>query len=93
MPLTLLLDLDDTLLNTNLEEFVPAYFKALSKHLASRVSPDVMLPALISGTQLMNESEDFTRTLEEVFNAEFYPKLGIPKDQLSEVARGCRSFY
>ena len=85
MTLTLLLDLDDTLLNTNLEAFVPAYFKALSKHMASRVSPDVMLPALISGTQLMNESEDFTRTLEEVFDAEFYPKLGIPKDQLIEV--------
>jgi FMN phosphatase YigB (HAD superfamily) len=84
MTLTLLLDLDDTLLNTDLEAFAPAYFKALSKHMASRVSPDVMLPALISGTQLMNESEDFTRTLEEVFDAEFYPKLGIPKDQLLE---------
>jgi len=35
MTLTLLLDLDDTLLNTNLEAFVPAYFKALSKHMAS----------------------------------------------------------
>ncbi len=85
MTLTLLLDLDDTLLNTNLEAFVPAYFKALSEHMASRVSPNVMLPALISGTQLMNESEDFSRTLEEVFDAEFYPKLGIPKDQLIEV--------
>ena len=85
MTLTLLLDLDDTLLNTNLEAFVPAYFKALSKHMASRISPDVMLPALISGTQLMNESDDFTRTLEEVFDAEFYPKLGVPKDQLLEV--------
>jgi FMN phosphatase YigB (HAD superfamily) len=85
MTLTLLLDLDDTLLNTNLEAFVPAYFKALSKHMANRVAPDVMLPALISGTQLMNESEDFTNTLEEVFDAEFYPRLGIPKDQLLDV--------
>jgi FMN phosphatase YigB (HAD superfamily) len=33
----------------------------------------------------MNENEDFTRTLEEVFDAEFYPKLGIPKGQLLEV--------
>jgi len=85
MTLTLLLDLDDTLLNTNIDVFVPAYFKALSKHLASRVAPDVLLPALISGTQLMNESEDFTRTLEEIFDAEFYPKLGIPKNQLLEI--------
>jgi FMN phosphatase YigB (HAD superfamily) len=85
MTLTLLLDLDDTLLNTNVDVFIPAYFKALSTHMAKYVSPDVMLPALISGTQLMNENEDFTRTLEEVFDAEFYPRLGIPKDQLLEV--------
>jgi len=30
MPITLLLDLDDTLLNTNMDVFIPAYFKALS---------------------------------------------------------------
>ena len=85
MTLTLLLDLDDTLLDTNLEAFVPAYFQALAKHMASRVSPDVMLPALISGRRLINESEDFTHTLEEVFDAEFYPRLGVSKDQLLEV--------
>lgn len=85
MPITLLLDLDDTLLNTNLESFIPAYFQALSTHMASRVSPQVMLSALISGTNLMNESEDFTRTLEEVFDADFYPRLGIPKSELVDV--------
>jgi FMN phosphatase YigB (HAD superfamily) len=84
MTLTLLLDLDDTLLNTNLDVFAPAYFQALSKHLASRIKPEVMLPALMSGTRLMNESEDFTRTLEEVFDAEFYPKIGIPKAELED---------
>ena len=30
MPITLLLDLDDTLLNTNMDAFIPAYFQALS---------------------------------------------------------------
>lgn len=85
MSLTLLLDLDDTLIDTNLETFVPAYFQALGGHMASRVAPDIMLRALISGTSLMNESEDPTRTLEEVFDSKFYPNLGIPKEELTEV--------
>lgn len=84
MTLTLLLDLDDTLLDTNMDAFVPAYFQALSKRLADRVQPQTMLPALMSGTQLMLASEDPSRTLQDVFEAEFYPKIGIPKEQLSE---------
>ena len=85
MSLTLLFDLDDTLLDTNLESFVPAYFQALVTHLSNYVAADVMLRALIHGMSLMNESEDPTRTLQEVFEAEFYPALGIPKDELLEV--------
>ena len=82
MPLTLLLDLDDTLLDTNMDAFIPAYFGALSKHLKGHVSSDVMLPALMAGTQLMLSSDDPARTLQEVFEAYFYPKLGIPREQL-----------
>lgn len=85
MPLTLLLDLDDTLIDTNLDAFVPAYFQALGQHMSGRVSPEVMLGALISGTSLMTESEDPTRTLEEIFDSRFYPKLGIAKQDLIDV--------
>ncbi|MBI5351784.1 MAG: DinB family protein [Chloroflexi bacterium] len=82
MTLTLLLDLDDTLLNTNLEAFIPGYFQALAKDLAPRVAPEKMLRALISGTRKMSENEDFSRTLEEVFSAEFYPQINIPRAEL-----------
>ena len=41
-----------------------------------------MLRALMHGMNLMNESEDPTHTLQEVFEADFYPKLGIPKEEL-----------
>lgn len=85
MTLTLLLDLDDTLLNTNLESFIPAYFQALAKELASQVAPDLMLRALVSGTNLMNESEDFSHTLQEIFDAEFFPQINIPRDTLESV--------
>ena len=40
MSLTLLFDLDDTLLDTNLDAFVPAYFQALSQHLAEHSAPE-----------------------------------------------------
>jgi len=82
MPLTLLLDLDDTLLDTNLDAFMPAYFQALSQHMANHTAPDVMLRALLAGVNLMNENEDPTHTLEEIFDADFYAKLGATKHDL-----------
>ncbi len=84
MTLTLLFDLDDTLLDTNMDAFVPAYFQALAKHLNGRVRPEAVLPALISGTQLMLANENPMQTLQEVFEADFYPKLGVPKEELRE---------
>jgi FMN phosphatase YigB (HAD superfamily) len=85
MSLTLLFDLDDTLLDTNMEAFIPAYFQALSTHIAGYVLPNVMLPALIASTNLMNESQDSSRTLQEVFEANFYPQLGVAKNEIFKV--------
>ena len=80
MHITLLLDLDDTLLNTNMDAFIPAYFRALSAALADKVAPEVMLPALLSGTKAMQANLDPALTLREVFDAYFFP--GIKLDRL-----------
>lgn len=85
MTLTLLLDLDDTLLNTNLQSFMPAYFQALANEMESQVTPTLMFRALISGMQKMNESDDFSKTLKEVFDADFYPQLNIERGTLDTV--------
>lgn len=77
MTLTLLLDLDDTLLQTNQEVFVPAYFQALSTKLAPGIDPTLMARALLSSTNAMNQSEDASRTLSKVFDEAFYPQLGL----------------
>ena len=82
---TLLLDLDDTLLDTNMAAFGPAYFAALSSSLAEFVSPEIMLPALTGGTRAMMENQDPARTLREVFNAHFYPRLGLDHGVLSGI--------
>lgn len=85
MSLTLLLDLDDTLLDTNLSAFMPAYFQALATHLANHTSPDTMLRALGAGVNRMYASEDPTHTLEEIFDTDFYGSLGFSKQDLSLV--------
>jgi FMN phosphatase YigB (HAD superfamily) len=90
MSLILLFDLDDTLLNTNLEAFVPAYFQALTQCLEDQILPTVTLRSLVQGLRLMNESADPTRTLQEVFESDFYASLGIPKEEL---ANNLEKFY
>jgi len=90
MTLTLLLDLDDTLLNSNMDSFIPTYFQALSKELAPHIAPELMLGALMSGTKRMLESEDFSQTLEQVFNAEFYPQINSPREK---IANTIENFY
>jgi FMN phosphatase YigB (HAD superfamily) len=90
MTLTLLLDLDDTLLNTNIDSFIPAYFQALAKELAPHIAPEIMLRALMSGTKRMMENEDFSQTLEQVFNAEFYPQVNSPHE---EITAAIEKFY
>jgi FMN phosphatase YigB (HAD superfamily) len=90
MSLTLLFDLDDTLLDSNMESFIPAYFQALTLHLENRVLPTVVLRALIHAANLIVESVDPTRTLQEVFDADFYSILGITK---AEVAEAVNDFY
>ena len=85
MSLTLLLDLDDTLLDTNLEAFVPVYFQALSQHLANYIDSNTMLRALIAGWGLISANEDSTRTLQEIFDSDFYPKLGAAREEVADL--------
>jgi phosphoserine phosphatase len=82
MPITLLLDLDDTLLETNMNAFIPAYFKALSAALAEKVAPEVMIQALTGGTKAMMVNMDPAQTLREVFDAHFFPRLGLDRNTL-----------
>ena len=82
MPITLLLDLDDTLLETNMDVFIPAYFKALSGALADKVAPELMIPALTGGTRAMMANTDPALTLQEVFDSVFFPMLGLDRHTL-----------
>jgi FMN phosphatase YigB (HAD superfamily) len=82
MTITLLFDLDDTLLETNMDAFIPAYFKAISKALENKVSPDLMLSALMGGTRAMMSNLDPALSLKNVFDSYFFPKLGMDRATL-----------
>lgn len=84
MPLTLLIDLDDTLLETNLETFVPTYYEALSRYLSDVAPAADLISALQAGVGRMMGNLDPSRTLQEVFEAEFYPRLGLEAAPLRE---------
>jgi FMN phosphatase YigB (HAD superfamily) len=79
MNFTLLVDLDDTLLSNPLESFMPAYLKGLSKALAPKVDPQKMVPLLLSATDKMIAKDNFDGTLENEFDLNFYPALGVAK--------------
>lgn len=82
MKITLLLDLDDTLLETNTAEFLPAYYNALADYLSVKVPPSDLISALMSGVQSMLANRDPSRTLQEIFESDFYPRLQVPQQEL-----------
>ena len=84
MTFTLLLDLDDTLLDTNLDAFLPAYFNKLALHMANKIGPDVFIKALIKSTQVMYANTNAGKTLEQVFGSIFYTMLGYSETALEK---------
>jgi FMN phosphatase YigB (HAD superfamily) len=81
--LTLLLDLDDTLLDTNMDVFLEAYFQALSAFLIPFIEPELMISSLLKGTRKMMADLDPRTTLREVFGPEFFPKIDFDREVVS----------
>ncbi len=73
-------DLDDTLLENNMERFLPAYLPALANCLAGQVAPEQLIGALMKGVRAMNENTNAQKTLEQVFASDFFPHLSIAED-------------
>ncbi len=90
MTLILLIDLDNTLLDNDMEVFIPTYLKSLGEYLANHISPERLIPALLEATQSMLQNNRPDRTLKQVFDAEFYEPLGL--DQ-STMAAPIKEFY
>jgi HAD superfamily hydrolase (TIGR01662 family) len=85
-----LLDLDDTLLDNDMERFLPPYFVALSRRVAPFVESDKFVKTLLTSTRVMMHNQDPTVTNEQVFEADFFPRLGLA---VSELRPTIASFY
>lgn len=82
--LSVLFDLDDTLITNNAESFTRVYLEILGKHLQSYIKPEIMIPALLEGTRRMVIKQELAGTLEDTFDAYFYPEIQISKDAIKK---------
>lgn len=77
MSLTLLLDLDDTLLVNDINRFLPAYLQAYARFVAPIIPPEQFIQALLAGTDHMVRNRRPDCTLREVFEETFFPATGL----------------
>lgn len=54
-----LLDLDDTLLGNDMDQFLPPYFAALGRRMAPFVAPDDLVKMLLASTQAMMKNNSY----------------------------------
>lgn len=85
-----LLDLDDTLLGNDMGRFLPPYFEALGQRMKRFIAPDQFVRLLLASTRVMMKNEDPSLTNQEVFNAEFFPRLGHSEPEVRPIIE---SFY
>lgn len=90
MALTLLLDLDDTLLGNKMDTFIQPYMAMLSARLAACVDPVLAARQLLIATRMMFVNNQPDKTLEQVFDANFFPPLGVSRVQVQPIID---SFY
>ena len=79
----ILFDLDDTLLESDIDRFLPAYIKSLGKFMASNLDPARLTKALMAGTQSMLDNSDPEITLQQAFDSVFFPMVGLDRARLA----------
>lgn len=82
MTLTLLVDLDDTLLSNNMGIFLPAYLKALSGYLQEYAVPENLVSSLMTATDCMIKNTDPSLTLKNVFDSQFFKLINVQREQI-----------
>jgi FMN phosphatase YigB (HAD superfamily) len=75
MPLTLLFDLDDTLLDNDQNAFFAAFYTTLSASLSHCAAPEQIAGGIQSGIQAMFLNDDPARTLAEAFYQHFLAEV------------------
>ncbi len=77
-----LLDLDGTLLDTRLDQFIPQYIRAFAAYMSPWMPAETFREALMAGTRAMIADHDPGETNAQVFWRAFNACSPIPRDQL-----------
>lgn len=77
-----LLDLDNTLLENDMDTFVPAYLGLLGEFIADHYPPDPFIRHLMRATEAMMANNGSERTNQEVFEAVFFPAIGRAREEM-----------
>jgi FMN phosphatase YigB (HAD superfamily) len=80
----ILFDLDGTLLDNDMDVFLPHYFKLLSARVAHILPPDEFMPHLMRASETMM-ANDGRATNEEVFARAFFPLKGRSREEVEPI--------
>lgn len=83
---TILLDLDDTLLENDVNKFLPSYIQSFSNFLKPIIDPNIFIRALLMGTKCMIENQFPDQTLQDVFDSYFFSATSINRAQFISAA-------
>ena len=72
----ILFDLDGTLLDSDMDVFIPQYFRALTTKLAPVIAPAKLMEALTASTRILLRRKAGGKTNQELFWADFLPRTG-----------------
>lgn len=78
----ILFDLDGTLLGNDMDAFLKPYFGALARSFDGILPRDKLVAQVMSSTMVMMSDLDPSRTNQEVFMADFLPKVGRPAEEM-----------
>ena len=78
----ILFDLDDTLLTTGLNAFLPAYLERLGARASHLVDPKAFTDVLMAATRAMSRPHDRRLTNQQAFEAAFFPRIELPEETL-----------
>lgn len=85
MAVTLLCDLDDTLLHTNMDRFLPGYFEILGQVLNNFGTQGRITEQIQFAVRQMVANTDPSKTLKEIFDQHFYEPLGTTEEACQDL--------
>jgi len=77
----ILFDLDGTLIEVEMDKFIPQYLKLLASNVAHLVRSSKFISKLMIASQAVDKN-DGSKTNEQVFEETFFPLIGYPREEI-----------